>query len=58
MNIEDAGRVVLALEALACVWMAWLAWKETTNERLLFRIVGLATGTAAAVLIIYGLSRS
>jgi hypothetical protein len=56
MTIGDAGRVVLALEALACIWMAGFAWRVATREPLHFRIVGPALCTAAATLILYGLT--
>ena len=55
MNIEDVGRVMLALEALACAWMGVLAWREAADDRLALRIVGPLLGFTAATLIVYGL---
>jgi hypothetical protein len=56
MTIEDAGRIALAAEALACIWMARLAWKVAASEPLYFRIVGPTLCVAAAALILYGSS--
>ena len=54
-----AARVLLALEALACLWLGRLAWRAARFEdRVLVRAIGPALGAAAAGIIIYGLTQS
>jgi hypothetical protein len=55
MTIEVLGRFVLALEALACLWLGRWGWRESENEGVLLRAVGPLLFCAAAAVILYGI---
>ena len=54
--MEQIARLILALEAAACLWLAYLAWRERREAPLLLRAAGAAIGCGAASIIIYGLT--
>jgi hypothetical protein len=58
MTIEFVARFILALEALACLWLGRWAWREGENQGVLFRAVGPLLGCAAAAVIVYGIVQS
>jgi hypothetical protein len=58
LNAELAFTVLLALEALACLWLAYVAWRETAGQNFLFRSIGCLLWCLAAAVILYGISRS
>ena len=51
------ARAVLTVEALACLWLARIAWAEAAHLRLALRAIGPLIGCIAAILIAYGLLR-
>ena len=53
--VEHIARFVLVLEAAACLWLAYVAWREGEGARPLLRALGAAIGCAAAAIIVYGL---
>ena len=55
MDLELLARFVLALEALACLYLAVLAWREADFLRPLTRALGASLGCGAAAIILYGL---
>jgi len=55
MAIEFVARFILALEALACLWLGRRAWQEAENEGILVRVVGPLLGCAAAAVIVYAI---
>ena len=57
MDIEFAARIVLGLEALACLWLGLMAWGEARHDLFLRRIVGPMLWWAAAAVMVYGLVR-
>lgn len=56
MVVEQIARFVLVLEAAACLWLAYLAWREAQRAPPLLRLAGAAIGGAAAAIIVYGLT--
>ena len=54
--VEHIARFVLVLEAAACLWLAYLAWREGNGAPALLRPAGAAIGCAAAAIIVYGLT--
>jgi len=54
--MEQIAQFILALEAAACLWLAYLAWREGRGAPLLLRAAGAAIGCGAAAIIVYGLT--
>jgi hypothetical protein len=55
MGLEQIARFVLVLEAAACLWLAFLAWREGEGAPPLARMLAAAIGCGAAAIIVYGL---
>ena len=58
MNLETIFTGILALEALACLVMAFVAWREAEGQNIVFKSVGFLLWCSAAAVIFYGISRS
>jgi hypothetical protein len=56
MLVEVMARSLLIVEAAACLWLAYLAWREGEGARPPLRALGAAIGCAAAAIIVYGLT--
>ena len=57
MELEAIFTWLLGLEAVACLWLGFAAWREAEGMNVIIRSIGPMLGVFAAAIILYGIWR-